>query len=588
MPSRLALIDASAAMRLRVQQYVNEDWPDVAVDFFDPNSGTLPGSDFDWGVYGVVIVGFIEEPTMALELVGHLKQSSATPPILFLASSDHQVAEMEAFLAMAKASLPRESLNRFDLRNALASLMAAHLGNPLHTSTGAITAHLRAQAAETPRDFLATGPIEAFPALQPKISVIDGAYGSRRLVSMFVRQRWPNALIEEVDPFSQTMCGAGITFAAKGDLLIVGGIGSHGEAIDALEHTRANPDSTPIILLVNSDMEDSAHELAEAGASAVLFRDSLSARDLVDAATRLIRQVDEAPPLDPVHAYLPSPRTRGTFTLTVNGKPLDVQIGRYRALGKLAGNELNQVFSAERLIDRQRAVIKVMIGMPLGDRKQLGSFIELYGYLASKEQRCIVKVLDGGITGNFPYMVFEDLGSGDLRRRVDASLAPLDALRILHQLAMALAVIHADKLAHMDLKPENVFFRDDGSVVLIDFTIATHFGSVTGMSIIGEVMGTPGYMSPEHGQGLPVDGHSDLYSIGVMFYEMLVGERPYNAESAAVLIYKHIHDEIPLLPKRLHEFQPIVDRLMAKRPEDRCQTAEELAEMASQYVQHLG
>ena len=575
-------------MRLRIQQYVNEDWPDVEVDFFDSNSGTLPGSDFDWGVYRVIIVGFIEDATMALEFVGHLKQSSATPPILFLVSSDHQVTGAETFLAMAKASLPRESLNRFDLRNALASLMAMHLGNPLDTSTGAITAHLRAQAAETPRDFLATGPIEALPALQPKISVIDGAYGSRRLVSMFVRQRWPNAVIEEVDPFSQTMRGVGITFAAKSDLLIVGGIGSRDEAIDALNHTRASPDCPPIILLVSSDMEDSARELAEAGASAVLLRDALSARDLVDAATRLIRQETDAPPLDPAHAYLPSPQTRGTFTLTANGKQRDVQIERYRAMGKLAGNELNQVFSAERLNDRKRAVIKVMTGMPLGDRKQLSSFIELYGYLASKEQRCIVKVLDGGITDNFPYMVFEHLGSGDLRRSMDEPLAPQDALRILHQLAMALAIIHADELAHMDLKPENVFFRDGAGVVLIDFTIATHFGSVAGMSNIGEVMGTPGYMSPEQGQGLPVDGRSDLYSAGVMFYEMLAGEKPYNAESAAVLIYKHIHDEIPLLPKRLHEYQPIVDRLMAKRPEDRCHTAEELALMVSQYVRHLG
>lgn len=575
-------------MCLRIQQYVNEDWPDVAVDFFDPNSGTFSGRDFDWSVYGVIIVGFIDDAAMALELFGHLKQSNATPPILFLVSSDHQVTGAEAFLAMAKASLPRESLNRFDLRNALASLMAMHVGNPLDTSTGAITAHLRAQAAKTPRDFPATGPIGAFRALQPKISVIDGAYGSRRLVSMFVRQRWPNAVIEEVDPFSQTMRGVGITYAANGDLLIVGGIGSRGEAIDALKRMRASPARLPIILLVNSDMENSARELAEAGASAVLFRDALSARDLVDAATRLIRQKDDAPPPGPAHAYLPSPQTRGTFTLTVNEKPRDVQIEHYRALGKLAGNELNQVFSAERLSDRKRAVIKVMTAIPLGDRKQLGSFIELYGYLASKEQRCLVKVLDGGITDNFPYMVFEYLGSGDLRGSMDEPLAPQDALRILNQLAMALAIIHADKLAHMDLKPENVFFRDDGSVALIDFTIATHFGSVAGMSIIGEVMGTPGYMSPEQGQGLPVDGRSDLYSVGVMFYEMLAGEKPYNAESAAVLIYKHIHDEVPLLPKHRREYQPIVDRLMAKRPEDRCQTAEELAVMVSQYVQHLG
>jgi hypothetical protein len=588
MPSRLALIDASAAMRLRIRQYVNEDWPDVAIDFFDPNSGKLSGSDCNWGGYGVVIVGFIEESAVAHDLLGCFRQNSAAPPILFLVSSEHQAAAADEFLALANASLPRESLNRFDLRNALASLMAAHPGNPLDSSTGAITAHLRAQSASVPRDFLVTGPMTVLPTSQPKISVIDGAHGSRKLISIFIRQRWPNALIEEVDPFSQTMRGVGITFAAKGDLLIVGGIGSCAEAIEVLKSARASTACPPIILLVNSDMEDSVRELADAGANAVLFRDVLSARNLVGIATRLIEHDGRAAARDPTRAYLPSPQTRGLFTLTVNGESHDVQIERYRTIDKLSGNELNQVFSAERLKDRKRAVIKVMTGTPLGDRKRLSSFIELYGYLASKEQRCIVKVLDGGITDNFPYMVFESLGSGDLRHSMREPLAPKEALRLVHQLAMAIAVIHADELAHMDLKPENVFFRDDGSVALIDFTIATHFGSVAGMSSLGEVMGTPGYMSPEQGQGMPVDGRSDLYSIGVMFYEMLTGARPYGAESAAVLIYKHIHDEIPLLPRRLHEYQPIVDCLMAKRPEDRCQTAEELAEMVSRHAQRLG
>jgi serine/threonine protein kinase len=82
-------------------------------------------------------------------------------------------------------------------------------------------------------------------------------------------------------------------------------------------------------------------------------------------------------------------------------------------------------------------------------------------------------------------------------------------------------------------------------------------------------------MSPEHGQGLPVDGRADIYGAGVVFYEMLTGEKPYRAESAASLIYRHIHDEIPLLPLRFRQFQPLLDRLLAKRPEDRFQSAEQ-------------
>ncbi|MBL8518675.1 MAG: serine/threonine protein kinase [Betaproteobacteria bacterium] len=576
---RLALLDSSPALRLRIDQYLKEQWPGAIIDLIDPTPENLDVKRAAWEGYDALIIGFIEDAVAALDLVYLLKNHAAAPRVLYLASNEFQSRGSEAFLSLAQASLPRETLNRFDLRNTLASLSPGESGNPLDTATRAITAHLKSREAEAqqPQQFLTTGPITAFNAMSPRIAVLDSAYGSRTLIGLFLRQRWPNAVIDSIDPFTETMHGLHSIAAPDANLVIIGSIGSLAEATNVLGKLRNRPSPPGVILLISAELEPLARQLAEAGAHAVLLRESLSARDLIDASTRLMRQEGEPPlQLDPARAQVPDARSRGVFPLIVQGRRQDIAIERFRMLGKLAGNENNHVFYAERLRDRKRAVVKVMNGAPVEQKKALHSFIDLYVYLSAKEERSLVKVLDGGIAGDYPYMAFEYLVSGDLRRAMQEPLAPQDALRITRMIATALAVLHADRLAHMDVKPENVFFRDDGSIVLIDFTLATRFGLVAGMRGVGEVMGTPFYMSPEHGQGLPVDGRSDFYSLGVLFHEMLTGQKPFTAEGAAALIYKHIHDEVPLLSLRFRAYQPLVDKLMAKRPEDRFQTAADL------------
>jgi eukaryotic-like serine/threonine-protein kinase len=579
---RLALLDSSPALRLRIEQYVKEHWPSAHVDLVDPTPEALQYKKSGWEGYEALIIGFIEDPVAALDLVYHLKNTPAAPPVVFLVSAENRTKGTEVFLALAKASLPREALNRFDLKNALTSVFVPAGTNPLDTATRAITEHMRADVSrprfvETPAAaFATTGPIKAFPTLAPRIAVVDSAYGSRTLISLFLRQRWPNAVIDAIDPFTETMHGLHSFVAPDANLIIIGSIGEVAEAESMLAKLRARENPPGVILLISPELEGHASALADAGAHAVLPREALSSRDLVDAATRLMRQEGEAPlPHDPARAQLPSTGSRGHFPLTLKGVRVDISIERFRLLGTLTSNEHNHVFYAERMRDRKRAVIKVMNGTQLDDRKLLHQFIDLYVYLNAKEERSIVKLLDAGIAENHPYMAFEYLASGDLRRAMHEPMAVQDAVRILKLIVQALAVLHADRLAHGDVKPENVFFRDDGSIVLIDFSLATRFGSIAGMKTPGEVMGTPYYMSPEHGQGLPVDGRADIYGAGVVFYEMLTGEKPYRAESAASLIYRHIHDEIPLLPLRFRQFQPLLDRLLAKRPEDRFQSAEQ-------------
>jgi hypothetical protein len=589
MSPRFALIDASATMRLRISQHIGAAWPDAAIELIDPHREALPGRASAWRHFDAIIIGLVEDSVATLELIYQLNHAAPLTPILFLQSPDRKSGGEEALLHLAKASLPRENLNPPDLRNALTSLLETRLGKPIDTGTRAITAYLRARSLESQRNISPEEAGAAHSVAPPRVRVVCGALGQRRLIAAFLRQRWPEALIEEIDPFSQTLYGLEAAFTAGCDLLILGNVLSHTEMVASLGRMRARADCPPILMLTNRDMLDVARELAAAGASAVLIFDSLSARDLTGVAERLMqREEEEYPPRGPLCALLPGGSQPGRFSIRSKGERHELPIEHYRFLAPLAAGDLSHVFFAERTGDGTRAVIKIMNGMPVRNRQLLDVFIDRYRYLSSKNERCIVKVLDAGLSEIFPYLIFEYLASGDLRRRMRDAFAPREALSILHQLAQALAVLHTDGLAHMDLKPENLFFREDDSLVLIDFAIATRFGAIAGMRIIGEVMGTPFYMSPEHGQGLPVDGRSDLYSTGVIFYEMLSGEKPFTSDSAAGLIYKHIHGEIPLLPGRVREYQPIVDRLMAKHPDERYQSAAELALDLHRYAQHLG
>jgi serine/threonine protein kinase len=129
---------------------------------------------------------------------------------------------------------------------------------------------------------------------------------------------------------------------------------------------------------------------------------------------------------------------------------------------------------------------------------------------------------------------------------------------------------------HRDLKPANVMLREDNSPVLIDFGLARRALDETGTTGIGQVLGSPYYISPEQSQGQRVDARTDLYSLGVMFYEMLTGQRPYAGRTAMAIMSQHATEPVPVLPESVAAQQPLLDRLMAKQQSARYASADEL------------
>jgi serine/threonine protein kinase len=172
----------------------------------------------------------------------------------------------------------------------------------------------------------------------------------------------------------------------------------------------------------------------------------------------------------------------------------------------------------------------------------------------------------------------EYLDGGDLKQRIkEGIMAPVEA-KYLRQIASALATVHGVGILHRDLKPGNIMLRRDNSVALIDFGLARRLRLDMEITDHGEIFGTPYYMSPEQGHGDDVDERSDIYSLGVIFFEMLTGDKPYHSDTAMGIIYKHAQAPVPLLPARLADYQSLINMMLAKEPENRIQTAAEVEE----------
>jgi hypothetical protein len=404
----------------------------------------------------------------------------------------------------------------------------------------------------------------------PRFAVVAGEAGYRAIITTFIKSAWPYSTIEEVDPFSQTLLGLGVTLRDKCDAIVVAGLGTLNEAQSAMQRLGAGSTEghlPPVIMLVADDLIEQTPKLLAAGAGAVFHRDALSRATLLEALAGFAPERTRTAPRafrtaqDRMHF--------GAFEFQAEGERIRLLIEQFRPVAPPANHTLARVFLSERISDGTRVVVKIGTDTPYHDSALARKFCGRYAFLTSRTGGGIVRYLDAGIAGSWPYVVIEYLGETDLRARLGAALEPIDAIRIIQRILTALDELHSGKIAHLDLKPENIFFRADGSVVLIDFNISAAFGDLAKNVAPGEFLATPYYMSPEQARNQPVDGRADLYALGVILYEMLAGERPFQGDNSVQVIFKHLHDEVPLLPRRMRGLQPVVDALLAKDRADR-------------------
>jgi serine/threonine-protein kinase PpkA len=199
----------------------------------------------------------------------------------------------------------------------------------------------------------------------------------------------------------------------------------------------------------------------------------------------------------------------------------------------------------------------------------------------------IVTIYDIGSAGDSSYFAMELIDGRNLRELVKGGPLPFARLiRIAAQIADAIACAHAAGIVHRDLKPENIMFRADDSLAIVDFGIAKQVSDASSITQAGHILGTPYYLSPEQAKGETLDERSDLYSTGIMFFEMLARRRPFQADTPIAMVHKHINEPIPRLPAGLERYQELVDCLMAKDPASRFANARKMADYVAELKGH--
>ena len=190
----------------------------------------------------------------------------------------------------------------------------------------------------------------------------------------------------------------------------------------------------------------------------------------------------------------------------------------------------------------------------------------------------IVNIYDYGVHHGREYLAMEYFPRGDLKARLQRGILEPDVLRYMEQIGRALVVVHQAGIFHRDLKPPNVMLRSNDEVVLIDFGLARNMQGGLQSTRKGVLRGSPYYMSPEQALGDTLDARTDLYSLGIIFYEMLTGRKPYTGTSAVEVLQQHVNAPLPRLPRPLEHLQLLLDGLLAKSPDDRFASAEQAIE----------
>ncbi len=423
-------------------------------------------------------------------------------------------------------------------------------------------------------------------AVSLHVLIIDDSEDFRLLVSRYIAVEWPDARVTEWNPVTQGDIDDNHDLAQYQVLLLDYVLGV-ADGLDWLKRLKRRADCPPVIFLTGAGSENVAVQALKNGAFDYLRKHDLSKARLLEA----IRvAVDERKALE-----ITQRRARAEALTELNAAPLVarmadsdkpdaqvVEINGYRVLRKIGSGGMSTVYLVERIRDKQQVVMKILDSKLCEDDEFLIRFIQEFGIIAKIESRHIVKIFDQGCTDRHVYIAMEYFANGDLRERIKQGMTVAQSLALLTQVALALKAIHEFGIVHRDLKPENIMFRADDSLAIVDFGIAKMMSDMNNLTQTGHILGTPYYLSPEQAQGDTLDGRSDVYSAGVIAFEMLAQRRPYTATTPIALVNKHIHEPIPRLPVGLEPYQELIDRMLAKSAAARFGSAQELLDYLAQ------
>ncbi len=419
-----------------------------------------------------------------------------------------------------------------------------------------------------------------------KLIIVDDSKEYMTLLRRMLANAIPDIEVTEYDPEQQGRPGGDFDWSLYDVLLIDYQLGLHENGLEWIKHYRESPGFPPCILMTSMGDEYVAASAIKLGASDYIKKDDINTDRIAglvsSAAAERARSPDDETTLDATFESLRD-TDRTVFRkvrFNRNNTPDGKRIG-YRFVRLIGQGATSRVYLAERQSDRMTLVLKIIDVLSIKEPQALQRFVQEAELVAELDSPYVVKFLEHGFTKDYGYIAMEFFTRGDLKQRIEHGVSLPDALNYITHIGYGLSAIHEAGIVHRDLKPGNIMFRSDDSLAIADFGISKRLDETGELTKMGSVLGTPNYLSPEQALGNAVDHRSDLYSAGIVLFEMLTGTKPFRAETASGLVYQHVHADIPQLPDRVRNFQPIIEMLLAKNPQDRFGSAKEFLDSLS-------
>ncbi|SMN12340.1 Serine/threonine-protein kinase PknB [uncultured Candidatus Thioglobus sp.] len=418
-----------------------------------------------------------------------------------------------------------------------------------------------------------------------KILIIDDSQDFRILVRAYINKLHADADADAdtdtdaLELIEYPLESAGVpaddfTWSDYDVLLLDYNLGGQEDGFDWLQKYRHKLGFPPTIILTAQGDEYIAIKAIKLGATDYLNKTDMTPERLVTMIEKAHRQTPQSI-AEQADQLSQEERLVGKISKHEFRKHSSHKQNTYKLIRKIGRGSMSAVYLAERQ-DGFSLALKVLDMRSPPKDASIERFVFEAQLVAELDSPFIVQIFDHGETEKYAFIAMEFFARGDLKRRLPKT-SPSLAVTYMTAILNGLHEIHRVGIMHRDLKPANIMFRGDDSLALADFGISKKLNSNADNIITetGKIIGTPVYMSPEQGEGRKIDIRTDIYSAGVIFYELLTQKKPFFSIEPVALIYKHIYENVPLLPKKVRKFQRVVCTMMAKNPDDRYQTATE-------------
>ena len=406
-----------------------------------------------------------------------------------------------------------------------------------------------------------------------RILIIDDDPDLRSLLAHYIKQNWPTWTVDEFDPLERNFPAADFPLGSYQAVILDYMLG-RGDGLDWLQRLKQRADCPKILFLTGAGNEIIAVRAMKAGADDYQRKQELTREKLLAALHELTAGIKEKT-LSPELASRMESHSLGA----------KIRIPGIKVLRLIGEGGMARVYLASREGDDDPLVVKILRREILANKLALARFMEEYSMVERIQSRHVARIYGHGNSEDHAYLVMEFFEGGDLHKRLTGkAMEPGEALRIFRELMFALGDIHEKGILHRDLKPQNLMFREDGTLAILDFGIAKDIAAVD-RTHQGEVLGTPRYMSPEQVQGRALDLRTDIYSAGVLLYQMLTGQHLFDADTAMEVAMQHLNTSPPALPEHLERYQRLLDKLLEKDREGRFRNADEVIGFLSRKLQ---